>query len=73
MRSCEHVLPCSYSRNSEKSKENLKYLEEEDIDGYIPNQAQAQSFDEREQTIKQDNYEYDWDRDEIIIEGVRLL
>jgi len=58
---------CNYDNG-----ENLKYLEEESIDGHIPNQAQAQCFDEREQTIKQDDYEYDWDRDEIIVEGVRL-
>lgn len=58
---------CNYSEGG-----NLKFLEDEKLDGYIPNQAQAQSFDEREQTIKQDDYEYDWNRDEIIVEGVRL-
>ena len=58
---------CNYNNG-----ENLKYLEEEGIDGHIPNQAQAQSFDEREQTIKQDDYKYDWEKDEIIVEGVRL-
>ena len=58
---------CSYSEG-----DNLKFLEEEGIDGYIPNQAQAQMFGGREQTISQDDYEYDWERDEIIVEGVRL-
>ena len=58
---------CSYNNG-----DNLRFLEEEGIDGYIPNQSQAQSFDEREQTIKQDDYDYDWDSDEIILEGVRL-
>jgi len=58
---------CSYNNG-----ENLKYLEEEELESYIPNQAQAQSFDERKQTIKQDDYEYDWDKDEIIVDGVRL-
>jgi len=61
------VADCNYN-----SGENLKYLEEEELKSYIPNQAQAQSFDEREQTIKQDDYEYDWEKDEIIVEGVRL-
>ena len=58
---------CNYSDG-----DNLRFLEEEGIEGYIPNQTQAQSFDEREQTVKQDDYKYDWDRDEIIVEGVRL-
>ncbi len=58
---------CNYSNGN-----NLRFLEEEGMDGYIPNQAQAQSFDEREQTVKQDDYEYDWEKDEIIVEGVRL-
>ena len=58
---------CGYNNG-----DNLRFLEEEQLDGYIPNITQAQGFDEREQTIKQDDYEYDWDKDEIIIEGVRL-
>ena len=58
---------CSYNNG-----ENLKYLEEEELESYIPNQAQAQSFDERKQTIKQDDYEYDWEKDEIIVDGIRL-
>ncbi len=58
--------------NNYNNGENLRFLEIEKLEGYIPNQAQAQSFDERKQTINQDDYEYDWDRDEIIVEGVRL-
>lgn len=53
---------CNYNNGN-----NLKFLEEEKIEGYIPNQSQAQIFNEKEQTIKQDDYKYDWDRDEIII------
>ena len=58
---------CNYNNG-----DNLRFLEEEELESYIPNQAQAQSFDERKQTIKQDDYEYNWKTDEIIIKGVRL-
>ena len=54
------------------NSENLKFLEKENLIGYIPNQAQAQVMNCREQTIHQDNYEYDWKNDEIIIGGNRL-
>ena len=40
--------------------------------GYLPNQAQAQVMNCREQTIHQDDYDYDWQNDEIIINGTRL-
>jgi len=52
--------------------ENLRFLEEENLIGYIPNQAQAQVMNGREQTIYQDDYGYDWGNDEIIIDGTRL-
>ncbi|MAG02508.1 hypothetical protein CMI42_04165, partial [Candidatus Pacearchaeota archaeon] len=52
---------------------NLRFLEEENMIGYIPNQAQAQVMNCRDQTIHQDDYEYDWKNDEIILEGVRLV
>jgi len=52
--------------------ENLKFLEEEKIEGYIPTVSQAQTFDSREQIVKQDNYKYDWVKDEIIMDGLRL-
>ena len=58
---------CNYNTG-----ENLKFLEEKQISGYIPTVSQAQIFDNREQTVKQDNYEYDWARDEIIVNDVRL-
>jgi len=58
---------CNYNNG-----ENLKFLEEEELDGYIPTISQAQEINEREKTIKQDNYEYDFEKDEIIIGGIRL-
>jgi len=61
------VADCNYNAGS-----NLKYFEESTIDGYVPTLAQAQEIDEREKTVKEDEYEYDWDRDEIILNGIRL-
>ena len=58
---------CNYNVGS-----NLKFLEENLIDGYIPTISQAQELDEREKTIKEDEYEYDWEKDEIILKGVRF-
>jgi len=58
---------CNYNTG-----ENLKFLEEKQISGYIPTVSQAQIFDNREQTVKQDDYEYDWARDEIIVDDVKL-
>ena len=58
---------CNYNAGS-----NLKFLEENFIDGYIPTLSQAQEIDEREKTIKEDEYEYDWEKDEIILKGARL-
>jgi len=58
---------CNYNVGS-----NLKFLEENLIDGYIPTISQAQELDEREKTIKEDEYEYDWEKDEITLKGVRL-
>ena len=59
---------CNYNAGS-----NLKFLEENFIDGYIPTLSQAQELDEREKTVKEDEYEYDWEKDEIILKGVRLM
>src|SRR3989344_4153916 len=53
---------CNYN-----SGDNLKFLEENLIDGHIPTLSQAQKMDEREKTIKEDDYEYDWEKDEIIL------
>ncbi len=58
---------CAYNTG-----ENLKFLEEKQISGYIPTISQAQRFSHRGQTVKQDDYEYDWARDEIIIKDVKL-
>ena len=58
---------CNYNAGG-----NLKFLEENFIDGYIPTLSQAQVLDEKEKTIKEDDYEYDWEKDEIILKGVRL-
>ena len=58
---------CNYNAGS-----NLNFLEEDVIDGYIPTISQAQELDEREKTFKEDEYEYDWAKDEIILKGTRL-
>ena len=58
---------CNYNAGS-----NLNFLEENLIDGYIPTISQAQEIDEREETIKEDAYGYDWEKDEIVLKGVRL-
>jgi len=57
---------CNYNNG-----ENLKFLEEEKLDGYIPTISQVQKLDDRKQK-KEDEYEYDWDKDEIIINDIRL-
>ena len=61
------VLDCNYNNG-----ENLKFLEEENLDGYMPTISQAQRFDNREMSVEEDKYEYDWKKDEIILKGVRL-
>lgn len=58
---------CGYN-----SPKTLTFLEKEGINGYIPTKSQAQILDDREQTIIEDNYEYDWEKDEIIIDRIRL-
>lgn len=58
---------CSYS-----SGDNFQFLENKKLDGYIPSRAQAQEFDGKEQTLKHDKYEYNWETNEIILDGVRL-
>ena len=52
--------------------ENLKFLEDNKIFGLIPTISQAQILSGRESTVKQDCYEYDEARDEIIVNGARL-
>jgi transposase len=58
---------CNYNNG-----ENLRFLEAEELDGYIPTISQTREFDNRNQKIKQDNYQYDFENDEIILDGVRL-
>ena len=58
---------CGYN-----SAENLQFLEEDQLNGFIPNVSQAQKLQGRTQTIQQDNYEYDWEKDEIIVGNTRL-
>jgi len=60
------VADCNYNNG-----ENLKFLEEEQLNGYIPTTSQAQELDDKKQK-KEDDYEYDEDKDEIILMGVRL-
>ncbi len=61
------VADCAYNTG-----ENLKFLEENKIFGLIPTISQAQILSGRESTVKQDGYEYDEIRDEIIVNGARL-
>lgn len=58
---------CNYN-----SGENLKFLEDNCLEGYIPNLSQEQEIGNKEKTLIEDNYEYDWKNDEIIFKGVRL-
>lgn len=58
---------CSYS-----SGDNFQFLEKKKLDGYIPSRAQAQELNGKEKTLKHDDYDYDWETDEIILEGARL-
>ncbi|MCR4313392.1 MAG: IS1182 family transposase, partial [Candidatus Roizmanbacteria bacterium] len=60
------VADCNYNNG-----ENLKFLEKEKLNGYIPTISQAQKLDDRKQK-KEDEYEYDKDKDEIILNGTRL-
>src|SRR3989344_1138185 len=57
---------CAYNTG-----ENLKFLEDKQISGHIPTVSQAQKLDGRKQN-KEDEYEYDWDKDEIILNGIIL-
>jgi len=60
------ALDCGYS-----SGENCKFLEDKNIEGYIPNKMQAAL--DREQKSKVDDYGYDWNKNEIIVKGVRYF
>jgi transposase len=58
---------CSYNTG-----ENLKFLEDNQLSGYIPTVSQSQIFNNRKPNVVQDDYEYDWINDEIIIKKIRL-
>jgi len=60
-------LDCGYSDG-----DNIKFAEDEKIDLYVPSRAQAQKFDGKRETLNHDKYEYNWEKDEIIVGGVRL-
>ena len=58
---------CGYSNG-----ESLKFLEDEKLGGYIPNRTQSNELGNRKNNEKQDDYEYDWERNEIIVKGERF-
>tara|TARA_Y100000310_G_C20607792_1_gene776414 strand:+ start:128 stop:1528 length:1401 start_codon:yes stop_codon:yes gene_type:complete len=61
------ALDCGYS-----SGENIKFLEDNGLEGYIPSRSQAQEFDGKRCTLNHDKYEYDWEEDELIVGGARF-
>jgi len=61
------AVDCGYS-----DAENIKYAEENKIDLYVPSRAQAQKFDGKEESLNNDNYAYDEERNELIADGGRF-
>ena len=61
------IVDCGYSDG-----ENMKFSEDEKINLYVPNRAQAQKFNGKGGNLSQDNYEYDKKRNELIVEGERF-
>ncbi len=59
-------VDCGYSDG-----ENIKFAEDNDIDLYVPSRAQAQEFDDKEQSLNHDKYEYDEVKNELIADGIR--
>lgn len=57
-------LDCGYSDG-----ENIKFAEDNNINLYVPSRAQAQEFDGKEETLNHDKYDYDWKKDEIIVDS----
>ena len=51
---------------------NIKYAEDKNIDLYVPSRAQAQEFDGKEQSLNHDKYDYDWKKNELIVDGKRF-
>jgi transposase len=62
------AVDCAYSNGI-----NLRFSDEEHIDLYVPNKAQAQKLEGREESLSLDEYEYDKEKNELIIKGVRLI
>lgn len=60
-------VDCGYSDGI-----NIKFAEDEKIDLYVPSRAQAQEFDGKEQSLNHDKYEYDWEKDELIVGKTRF-
>ncbi|MDP4039564.1 MAG: IS1182 family transposase, partial [Candidatus Pacearchaeota archaeon] len=58
---------CGYS-----DAENIKYCEDAKIDLFVPSRAQAQKFDGKEESLNHDKYEYDEERDELVVGGMRF-
>jgi transposase len=59
-------VDCAYSDG-----ENIRFAEDEGLDLYVPSRAQAQEFDFKEQNLNHDHYEYDEERNEIVVDGIR--
>ena len=55
-------VDCGYS-----DAENIKFADDNGIDLYVPSRAQAQEFDGKEQSLNHDKYEYDAERNELIV------
>ena len=51
---------------------NIKYAEDKNIDLYVPSRAQAQEFGGKEQSLNHDKYDYDWKKNELIVDGKRF-
>ena len=60
-------VDCGYSDGI-----NIKFAEDEKIDLYVPSRAQAQEFDGKEQSLNHDKYEYDWKKDELMVDKERF-
>jgi transposase len=58
---------CGYSDG-----ENIKYAEDNKINLFVPSRAQAQKFDGKDESLNHDKYEYDEEKDEIIVEGLDI-
>jgi transposase len=52
--------------------DNIKFAEDEEIDLYVPSRAQAQILDDKERSLNHDNYEYNEEKDELIVKGKRF-